>query len=87
MILSEAFGVKSPSIYELENSAIQEVPWFRERVGYAGDLKSIDLTSRQWVAVKTHGYPTDNEPAIYVVRDVRAAICSYGHRIQYPQRY
>jgi hypothetical protein len=83
MILNEAFAVKSTSVYELENSAIQEVPWLRERVGYAGDLKSIDLASRQWVAVKTHGYPTDNEPAIYVVRDGRAAICSYAHWIQY----
>jgi hypothetical protein len=29
--------------------------------------------------VKTHGLPTDDAPAIYVVRDGRAAIVSYSH--------
>jgi hypothetical protein len=79
MILNQAFGVKSTSVYERENSSMQEVPWLRDRIGYAGDLRSIDQPSPDWVAVKTHGHPTDDDPAIYVVRDGRAAIVSYAH--------
>jgi hypothetical protein len=37
--------------------------------------------------VKTHGPPVDNQPALYVLRDGRAATCSYWHfhRVVHPE--
>src|SRR5690242_6425767 len=48
-------------------------------------LNPVDLQaakqSRDLFFVKTHELPTDDAPAIYVVRDGRDAIVSYAHYI------
>lgn len=76
MILNQCFGIRSTSVYEQENASMPEVPWLAERIGYAGDA---GLAGTEWIALKTHGYPSDDAPAIYVVRDGRAATVSYAH--------
>lgn len=81
LVLNQAFGIKSTSLYPSEDKSMNEQPeWFRERIGYAGPLDRIN--SEQWVGVKTHGPPTDDEPAIYVVRDGRAVLASYFHLLR-----
>jgi Sulfotransferase domain len=81
MILNEAFSIKSTSVYSSEDSAMRERPWLMDRIGYAGELETVEDGSSEWVAVKTHDLPSDLEPAIYVVRDGRAAIVSYRHML------
>jgi hypothetical protein len=61
---------------------MRERPWLMERIGYAGELRTIDNESREIVAVKTHDPPPDDGPAIYLVRDGRAAITSYRHMLK-----
>ena len=92
MILNECFGIKSTSVYLEENLALPTDQWLADRIGYWGDLHLID-SSPEWVAVKTHGLPTDDAPAIYIIRDGRAAFVSYaqwlaasaGARPAYPE--
>jgi hypothetical protein len=73
LILNQAFGVKSTSIYPDETDAMRSRPWLMDRLGF-----SEEEMPGEWLAVKTHNPPIDDMPAIYVVRDGRAAIVSFG---------
>jgi hypothetical protein len=48
-----------------------------DRIGF-----SEEGTPGEWLAVKTHNAPIDDVPAIYLVRDGRAAIVSYRHMLE-----
>jgi len=76
LILNEAFGIKSTSVYPSESGAMKERPWLVERIGFTDAERP-----NEWLAVKTHDTPTDDGPAIYLVRDGRAAIASYRHML------
>lgn len=76
LILHQAFGIKSTSTYPSESDAMKARPWLVERIGF-----SEEETPDKWLAVKTHDGPVDDGPAIYIVRDGRAAIASYRHHI------
>jgi hypothetical protein len=82
LILNQAFGIRSTSVYPSEDSGMCRRSWLMERIGYAGKLGTIDNESRELVAVKTHDPPPDDGLAIYVVRDGRAAITSYRHMLK-----
>jgi hypothetical protein len=70
IIMNEAFGIKSGSIYPEAPTGI-----WAKRVGFA----KYTLRLRRRYGMKTHGYAQDQAPAIYVVRDGRAAVVSYFH--------
>jgi hypothetical protein len=83
ILLQNSFRLVSYSLYRLEGQdhpdpsaeALEEAPplprdW-RSRVSTA---REATLTM-----IKTHGLPEDDAPAIYLVRDGRAAIHSYYH--------
>lgn len=81
LILNQAFGIKSTSLYPSEDKSMTDQPdWFRDKIGYAGPLDQV--SGEEWIGVKTHGLPTDDGPAIYVVRDGRAALASYFHLLR-----
>ena len=55
--------------------------WFVQSIGYAGPLEDCVIADG-WLGVKTHDLPADDFPAIYVIRDGRAAIVSYYHMLR-----
>jgi hypothetical protein len=76
-ILSQSFGIGSSSVYAQENAGLEGCDWLATSVGYLARVTDSDPD--KWVAIKTHDLPADTLPAIYVVRDGRAAITSYFH--------
>jgi hypothetical protein len=78
LILNQAFGIKSTSVYPSESEAMKERPWLIERIGFTDEAERPN----QWLAIKTHDKPFDDGPAIYIVRDGRAAVVSYRHMLR-----
>lgn len=78
MVLSESFGIASSSVYGAEL-----VDQWLDTDSAEGGIRGEDA-EMPWTAVKTHEAPLDDGPAIYVVRDGRAAVTSYFH---YLSRY
>ncbi|MFA5898427.1 MAG: sulfotransferase domain-containing protein [Hyphomicrobium sp.] len=80
IVLNDVFGLSSGSVYDGEAAV------FAEATGVVGhvDQRPASYHSAQNddgkpTPVKTHDLPVDNAPAIYVVRDGRAALVSYYH--------
>ena len=83
ILLEQAFQLASYSLYNLEGQqhhdpsadALEHAPLlppdWRQRTAPGGE--------GQLTLIKTHGPPEDDAPAIYLVRDGRAAIDSYFH--------
>lgn len=76
-ILWQCFGLKSGSVYQNDlgdNAALKDY------VGHldagADGKTSFPASNRHLALMKTHGYPRDASPAMYVVRDGRAACAS-----------
>jgi hypothetical protein len=82
MVLSESFGIKSTSVYSSEDADMRDKEWLASRLGYPGALEELDFMPEEWIGVKTHDLPSDDAPAIYIVRDGRAAIASYKHFLE-----
>lgn len=77
MVLSESFGIASSSVYGAE--LVDK--WLETDLSESGSRgKDADVP---WTAVKTHEAPLDDGPAIYVVRDGRAAVTSYFHYLSH----
>jgi hypothetical protein len=83
-ILNHVFGLRTYSIYD-DPEAIGDSDAVSKIVGHVKHRLGVDDFVRQAVAaaepiiVKTHEAPPDGSPAIYVVRDGRAATVSYWH--------
>jgi len=79
-ILKEVFGLRTSSKYQEGTRA-----YLARTVGSAPlggswiEKKPILISSTEHYFIKTHEPPEDNERAIVVVRDPRAAIVSYWH--------
>jgi hypothetical protein len=83
IILKNFFRLPTYSIYNIEDQgfndpsaqAIQDAPFlpkdWRQRVS--------DSPQAETCLIKTHGAPEDSAPAIYLIRDGRAALDSYYH--------
>jgi hypothetical protein len=69
--------IETTSIYPGEIEVFERSPGLVELVGH---YESSAPKSAAFV--KTHGTPEDDDPAIYVIRDGRAAIVSYFHYIR-----
>lgn len=81
-VLHQAFGISSTTVYPREDGFMLEKPALAEKLGYAGPLASVDPAAPQWIGIKTHDTSVDDAPAIYVVRDGRAALVSYLHYLR-----
>lgn len=88
IILQKVFHLVSYSLYRVEGhnhrdpsaEALDEAPFLPKNWR---QLISNETESKP-VLIKTHGPPEDDRPAIYLIRDGRAAIQSYFH---YHQQY
>ena len=74
-ILWQCFGLRSASLYANDLARNREL---EEYVGHIehGINGQVEFPSGNIPLVKTHGHPSDDNPAIYVVRDGRAASVS-----------
>ena len=74
-ILWHCFGLPSASVYPQDFGDNQELAQEVGHIEHNADGK-IHFPPDSLELIKTHEYPTDNQPAIYVVRDGRAACVS-----------
>ena len=84
IILKDVFGVGTHSIYDdmLDIGADGQLSALVGHVQHGEAMATfVDRASasEERHYVKTHGYPTDDQPAIYVVRDGRSSVVSYWH--------
>lgn len=82
LILARAFGRLSASEYPEsgdELAARLGITYRQPHEGSAEDLFAAARDSPDLVFIKTHGPPRDDCPAIYILRDGRAAVVSYLH--------
>ena len=80
LILNQAFGLRSTSLYEGESARWDIAPGVADLVGHYERRRRADAAGKTGLEiVKTNEPPPDNEPAIYLVRDGRSAIVSYFH--------
>lgn len=88
ILLQKAFRLPTYSIYHLEGQEYRDpsAEAIEEAVALPRNWEQLLSTdsNAQLTVIKTHGPPRDEFPAIYVVRDGRAAIDSYFH---YNQRF
>lgn len=89
-VINQTLHIGTYDEYQVGGQSNQEKPSrVREIVGrelWEGDWQAFyeKATDAEDVfLVKTHGFPKDNQPAIYIVRDGRKAILSYSryHRV------
>ena len=82
MILRQSFGTETFSIYD-DKTDIAKSPTVSALVGHRSmGMKARDFVRQSKMSsdlrfIKTHSPPMDASPAIYIVRDGRAAVVSY----------
>lgn len=80
IVLHDVFGLSSGSVYDGEATVFAEAT---DVVGHVdkrpGGKDTPQTDDGKPTPVKTHDMPADDGPAIYVVRDGRAALVSYYH--------
>jgi hypothetical protein len=86
-ILSQAFGLKTYSRYNdhADIGVLPELAAATGHVSYQGSWSTFyarATASPKVIFVKTHDPPSDDAPAIYVVRDGRAAAVSWMHKMK-----
>jgi hypothetical protein len=80
LILNQAFGLRSTSLYEGEDARWDIAPGVAGLVGHFERARRGEPAERQDPEIiKTHEPPLDDAPAIYLIRDGRSAIVSYFH--------
>lgn len=80
LILNQAFGLKSTSLYEGEIARWDIAPGVADLVGhYERGARNGAAGAARREIVKTNEPPLDDAPAIYLIRDGRSAIVSYFH--------
>jgi hypothetical protein len=88
ILLRQAFGLETFSIHPKgDDRDFGDDEWIRDVVGHVSEqdpeqLLKIAADSKDLVPIKTHQGPSDDSPAIYVVRDGRAATISFYHYSQ-----
>ncbi len=82
ILLDQGFGISSQEIYYREDRGQSTISRFMGWTPLADWTQLRDGPEPHFL--KTHELPSDEAPAIYVVRDGRDAVVSYAH---YLQRY
>jgi hypothetical protein len=91
LVMNRMYGVPLPDIYSHEPRA--DTPEaYTAKAAYPEFSNNISLDEARAVqeimAVKTHELPSDDSPAIYIVRDGRDALVSHAHFVlQCDKRY
>ena len=75
IILWQCFGLRSASIYSNDLGGNKKLAEYVGHIEHDTDEK-IRFSKNSIPLVKTHEYPSDKSPAIYVIRDGRAACVS-----------
>ena len=78
LLLNHLYGIKTRSVYD--DPLLARLEGSSELVGHEllnGSLEDLDH-SKEFFFVKTHHLPSDNRPAIQIVRDGRDALVSYS---------
>lgn len=76
-VLWHCFGLKSGSVYANDLGGNRQLEAYVGHIERAPDGRlHFPASNGQLPLLKTHGYPNDNSPAIYVIRDGRAACVS-----------
>ena len=73
VILHHCFGLRTTSVYKND---LEGNNYLEQATGHFEISAPPENVSEPWL-VKTHELPPDNAPAIYIVRDGRAATASY----------
>ena len=80
LILNQAFGLRSTSLYEGESARWDIAPGVADLVGhYERGRRNGSVERQDLEIIKTNEPPLDDAPAIYLIRDGRSAIVSYFH--------
>lgn len=84
IVLRDVFGLSSESVHRGEGKVFAEA---KDAVGHVDRrpiLRWLGLSQdrRELTLVKTHGKPTDDAKAMYIVRDGRAVMVSYLHYLR-----
>lgn len=80
LILKQAFGLRSTSLYEGEIARWDIAPGTADLIGHYERGRRYDPAEKAASEiVKTNEPPLDDAPAIYLVRDGRSALVSYFH--------
>jgi hypothetical protein len=80
LLLKQGYGFHCKSIYDETRSVgrIRSSEWIRRIEGTITDIEALRIDAEVHF-LKTHELPTDDEPAICIVRDGRDAVVSYAH--------
>ncbi|MDQ0315153.1 hypothetical protein J2S73_001610 [Amorphus orientalis] len=88
--MNRKFGLNSYSLYdeqsELLESAIGFAGGYKDKVDSPAFLEMARASEKIYL-IKTHGPPLADDPAIYIVRDGRAAVASYAHYLSKVEGY
>ncbi|MBK4728692.1 sulfotransferase domain-containing protein [Oxynema sp. CENA135] len=79
ILLNQLYGIKTYSIYN--DPLFDKLPGSSDVIGHQileEDLEELSEKS-ELTFIKTHDLPSDNNPAIYLVRDGRDSLVSYAH--------
>lgn len=82
LILNQAFGVPTASVYKAETRSWEVAPGLVDMIGHYEPVSSNQSRNGLPRIVKTHDAPSDDGPAIYIVRDGRSSIVSYFHYLR-----
>jgi hypothetical protein len=77
-ILWHCFGLKSASVYPNDLGGNRTLEQYVGHIEH-GPGGGVQFPANSLPLIKTHTYPTDDSPAIYVVRDGRAAAVSMAN--------
>jgi hypothetical protein len=82
ILLNQRYGIKTYSVYN--DPLFDKLQGSSDVVGHHKLEMSYEkmIASEQIFFVKTHDLPSDNFPAIYLVRDGRDSLVSYAHYLK-----
>lgn len=79
ILLNQIYGIETYSIYD--DPLFDKLKGSSDVIGHKKLEENYEVmsTSKKLFFVKTHNLPSDNYPAIYLVRDGRDSLVSYAH--------
>ena len=82
-LFNQVFDLKTTSLHDGDTRVFGAVAGISDLIGHYDRAAGADVAAMQDLQlIKTHEEPTDTGPAIYIVRDGRAALVSYMHYLR-----
>lgn len=79
VLLNQCYGLETQNIYEFQEQARDQVSRHLGLISEFAPNLEVLLEDPQYHIVKTHDLPSDDYPAVYLVRDGRDALVSHTH--------